>query len=104
MKEILAAIGNLILSGYLYILAYFAIINIITLILYIADKKKAIKNKWRIPESTLILFAFLGGFIGALIGMFKFRHKTKHAKFLILVPLATVLWCALIIASIVFAL
>lgn len=83
----------------MFILIYFALINVITLILYVADKKKAIKNKWRIPESTLILFPFLGGFAGGLIGMFKFRHKTKHAKFLILVPLAAVLWCVLIIAS-----
>ncbi len=62
-------------------LAAYAIISIIAFVLYFADKKKAQKNKWRIKEATLLGFGFLGGAIGALLGMKIFRHKTKHWYF-----------------------
>ncbi|MCL2463050.1 MAG: DUF1294 domain-containing protein [Defluviitaleaceae bacterium] len=62
--------------------------NIVTFSLYGIDKNRAKKRKWRIRESTLILCAFLMGGVGALAGMGFFRHKTKHVKFRILVPLA----------------
>jgi uncharacterized membrane protein YsdA (DUF1294 family) len=45
------------------------------------DKRKAIKNRWRISEKTLFLQAIFGGAIGSLLGMNLFRHKTKHKKF-----------------------
>ncbi|MDY4078551.1 MAG: DUF1294 domain-containing protein [Clostridium sp.] len=64
-----------------YFLFYLLIINIIAFCLMYIDKQKAKKNKWRIKEDTLMISAFLGGSIGALIGMNTFRHKTKHAKF-----------------------
>ncbi len=67
----------------LFILGYLLAINIVAFIMYGVDKKKAIKHKWRIPEHDLILVAVLGGSIGALLGMKAFRHKTKHAKFVI---------------------
>ena len=69
-------------------------VNLITFMLYAIDKAKAKKNKWRIPEATLILFAFIGGSIGALFGMFALRHKTQHLKFKLLVPLAFILHIA----------
>ena len=69
------------------LLIYFLIINVITLIAYGMDKWRAKKNKWRIPERTLILLAVIGGSIGALAGMYVFRHKTQHLKFKIGVPL-----------------
>lgn len=50
------------------------------------DKQKARKNKWRIRESTLLLSAALGGSPGSLAGMYLFRHKTKHPKFTIGIP------------------
>jgi uncharacterized membrane protein YsdA (DUF1294 family) len=56
------------------------------------DKRKAKKNVWRIPERTLILIAFTGGGIGSFLGMRVFRHKTKHAKFAILLPIAAILY------------
>ena len=68
-----------------------AVMNIATFIMYGIDKKKAIDHKWRIPESTLIGMSFAFGSLGALIGMRVFRHKTKHIKFRILIPLAFVL-------------
>ena len=55
-------------------------------LLMLIDKEKARKNRWRIPESTLIMTAVLGGSIGALAGMYLFRHKTKHLKFTLGVP------------------
>lgn len=54
------------------------------------DKHKAIKHQWRTPEFKLILIAILGGGIGSLLGMYLFRHKTKHLKFVILLPLTAV--------------
>lgn len=69
-----------------YILIYLLSINLITFLIYGLDKWKAQKDKWRVPEKTLLLLAVIGGSIGALVGMQLFRHKTKHAKFLIGVP------------------
>lgn len=68
------------------ILGYLLLINAIAFLLMLADKRKAKKNLWRVPESTLLLSAALGGSIGALAGMYTFRHKTKHLKFTLGVP------------------
>lgn len=81
-----------------YVLIYFLVINIVTMCVYGVDKKKAIKNKWRIPEATLILLAEVGGSIGAIIGMKVFHHKTKKAKFFIGVPAILVLQIVLVVA------
>lgn len=66
---------------------YLLTVNAVAFVLMLADKRKAIKKKWRIPEATLLLWAALGGSVGALAGMYLFRHKTKHLKFTIGVPL-----------------
>ena len=63
------------------ILLYLLIINAIGFTLMLADKGAAKKNLWRIPESTLMTAAAFGGSIGSLLGMYTFRHKTKHLKF-----------------------
>lgn len=78
-------------------LAYLAIINLVAFCVYGIDKRKAKKSKWRIPESTLLLLAAAGGSLGALAGMSYFRHKTKHNKFTIGVPLIIVAQVVLII-------
>lgn len=65
---------------YELLIIYLFIINVSTFILYGIDKKKAIKHKFRISENTLIFSAFIGGSLGALLGMQFFRHKTKHPK------------------------
>ena len=62
-------------------------INLLTFFIYGIDKWKAKRNKWRVPEATLLMLAAIGGSVGALLGMFVFHHKTKHKKFLIGVPL-----------------
>ena len=69
-----------------YLLLYLLIINAIAFALMRIDKQKAIKRKYRIPEATLMGFAALGGSIGAWIGMQVFRHKTKHIKFTLGIP------------------
>ena len=70
-----------------YILAYLLIFNAAAFLLMLIDKIKAKKNRWRIKESTLMLSAAIGGSIGALAGMYTFRHKTLHRKFTIGIPL-----------------
>lgn len=67
-------------------LGYLLIINLVTFVTYGIDKRKAKKNKWRIPESTLLWLAVLGGSIGALWGMKYWHHKTLHRKFKYGVP------------------
>lgn len=73
-------------------LGYLILVNLVAFCLYGADKRKAQKNKWRVPERTLLWLAFLGGAIGAWLGMRRFRHKTQHTRFRVLVPLACLLW------------
>lgn len=60
---------------------YFIIINIVGFVIMYIDKQKAKKHLWRISEATLFLIAAIGGSIGVLLGMQKFRHKTNHIKF-----------------------
>ena len=78
------------------LIAALLLMNLLAFILYGIDKLKAKKGAWRIPEATLLLVAFLGGSVGAFLGMEIFRHKTKHAKFKILVPLFLILHIALV--------
>ena len=67
-------------------LIYLIVINLIGFAAFGIDKRKAIKDQWRIPEKTLLLIALIGGSVGAFFGMQVFHHKTKHWKFLIGVP------------------
>lgn len=69
-----------------YLYYYLILINAVAFLLMLADKQKARKRKWRIPEATLMGTAALGGSIGALAGMYLFRHKTKHPKFTLGIP------------------
>lgn len=66
---------------------YLTVINIAAIIMTIADKKRAVRGKWRISEFSLMLLGFLGGAAGEFITMKKIHHKTKHAKFMIGLPL-----------------
>lgn len=79
------------------ILLYLLIINALALVLMLADKRMAEKNLWRIPESTLLTAAAFGGSIGALLGMYRFRHKTKHLKFTLGVPVILIAQIALVV-------
>ena len=80
-----------------YLLYYLLIVNAIAFLLMLIDKQKARKNKWRISEAALMFSAVLGGSIGALLGMYTFRHKTKHLKFTLGIPTILVLQIFLVI-------
>ncbi len=69
------------------LLMYLLLINAAAFGLMLADKQKARRGQWRIPERTLLGTAVLGGSLGAIAGMYLFRHKTKHPKFYLGLPL-----------------
>ena len=83
------------------LILYLLIINATGLILMLVDKIKAKKNLWRIPEATLFFIAAIGGSIGSLLGMYTFRHKTKHIKFIVGMPL--ILAVQIIIVILIYA-
>ena len=69
------------------VIYYLLLINAVGLLLMLIDKQKAKRGRWRIPEATLMGVAAAGGSLGTYLGMRLFRHKTKHPKFSIGVPL-----------------
>lgn len=73
-------------EGRRFIILYFIIINLIGVGVMALDKYKAQKGYWRISENMLFLVTLLGGGIGTVFGMYKFRHKTKKLKFTIGLP------------------
>ncbi len=68
------------------LIPYLLIINASGFLLMLADKRRAKKNLWRIPEKALMTVALIGGSIGSYAGMRLFRHKTRHPKFYIGIP------------------
>lgn len=82
------------------LLIYFAAVNILGLCLMGLDKYKAKKQAWRIPESTLFIMAVIGGSIGCILGMYAFRHKTRHWYFVYGMPAILLLQIALFVAII----
>ena len=68
------------------VIIYVIIINIITFLAMLIDKKKAQKGKWRISEKALFTLVLLGGGIGGIAGMYTFRHKTQKLRFVIGFP------------------
>ena len=69
-----------------YVLIYLLLINAAGFTLMLVDKQKARRKRWRISEATLMGTAALGGSVGSLLGMYTFRHKTKHLKFTAGIP------------------
>ncbi len=69
-----------------WLAVYLAAINLATFIVYGADKRRARKGKWRVPEKMLFLLPLLGGSAGALLGMRVFHHKTRHWYFVWGIP------------------
>ena len=80
------------------LLSYLIAINTMGLFLYGLDKLfSKQKGHRRIPERVLLWIARMGGGVGCLLGMLLFRHKTKHIRFKVLVPLWTAIWIALVL-------
>jgi len=75
---------------------YLLEINVVALLLCGIDKFCARRNVWRVPEATLLLCAVLGGAAGLLLGMLLLRHKTRHKRFFIGVPLILMFQIALV--------
>lgn len=75
--------------------AYLLLVNLIAFGVFGADKRRAKRGAWRVPEKTLFLLAILGGSVGAILGMRTFRHKTKHWYFRFGLPAILLLQLAL---------
>ncbi|MCM1104325.1 MAG: DUF1294 domain-containing protein [Clostridium sp.] len=85
------------MSVYLWIAAYVLMINVVGFFSMYLDKRKARKRLWRIPEATLFLIALIGGSIGSIVGMYTFRHKTRHWYFVYGLPVILFLQIAAVV-------
>lgn len=85
------------LINWKYVFIYLLIINVVGFLAMGIDKLKAKKDWWRIPEGTLMTICLLGGGIGTIAGMYKFRHKTKKLKFSVGMPTILISEIAIII-------
>lgn len=83
------------------LILYLVIINAVGFFLMLADKRAAIKSAWRIPEARLMNIALSGGCFGIYAGMMLFRHKTKHLKFRLGVPLIIVFYILLFVGLLI---
>lgn len=79
------------------LILYFIIVNIIGYGMMWYDKKCAQNGMWRVKEKTLLIISLIGGSIGSLIGMYQFRHKTKHAVFKFGIPIIIIIQIGLLI-------
>ena len=82
-----------------YAAFYFAAISLLAVIITVYDKRAAQKKKWRVRESTLLLIAALGGSVAMLLTMQIIRHKTKHSKFMVGIPVIIAAQIALAVAA-----
>lgn len=71
----------------IFVIFYLLAVNIAGFAIMGIDKKRAIRKAYRIPEATLFLTALIGGSAGSLLGMYTFRHKTKHWYFVVGMPI-----------------
>lgn len=77
---------------------YFALVSLFAIVITVYDKVISKKSgKRRIPEFTLLLTAALGGSLSMFATMQFIRHKTKHAKFMIGIPLIMLLQAAAVV-------
>lgn len=90
---------NISLIIFVIVVSYLLIVNIVGIVICAIDKRRAIKHAWRIPEKRILMIAAVGGSIGVLIGMHRFRHKTQHLKFTVGVP--AILICQIIIVGLI---
>lgn len=101
---ILENIVNVIfLNHTIAVIIFFALINIIAILLMKKDKEYAQTGARRVRESTLMIVALVGGGLGEYYAMYKYKHKTLHNKFLYGVPMAIMLNVAMITYSVSLA-
>ncbi|AOZ96692.1 Uncharacterized membrane protein YsdA, DUF1294 family [Butyrivibrio hungatei DSM 14810] len=85
------------MNSLFYIIIYFVVVNIFGFALMGIDKRRARKSAFRIPEATLFSVAIIGGSLGSTIGMFFFKHKTKHWYFKFGLPLIFLIQIVIIV-------
>lgn len=85
-----------------YIIALFAVINIIGFSLTGIDKHRARKKMWRVREKAFFIISALGGCPGVYIGLLSFRHKTKHRYFMYGIPAIFILQLVLLYFALKF--
>lgn len=86
----------------LYLTVFIVLISVVSVMLTVYDKVASMAKKWRIPEKVLMMFAFFGGATAMYITMQIIRHKTKHKKFMIGLPVFIVIHLALTVYIIMF--
>ena len=100
LKEWLGNIDNLS-ELYVPFILFAAGMNAVSFLAFWLDKRYAVRQKWRIKESTLFAISILFGALGAVLGMLLFRHKTKKPGFVVLLPILALLqivivtWCSI---------
>ena len=77
---------------------YLLLINIVTFLVFVIDKRRAVKRKWRIPEKTLLGLSLIGGSAGGLIAMYYFRHKIRKLAFAYGLPMMLLVQVIVILA------
>lgn len=78
-------------------LIYFALISVVAIVITAEDKYAAVKNRRRIPEATLMIVGLFGGATAMLVTMKVIRHKTKHIKFMVGLPLEIAVHAAVVL-------
>ena len=85
------------LSAVHYIAIYLAAVNLWAAILVLCDKRAARRSSWRVKERTLLFVSAIGGSVAMLAVMRLVRHKTKHTKFMVGIPVIIILQIAVVI-------
>ena len=75
---------------------YLIVMNAAAFLVMLADKARAKKKLWRVPEAVLFILALLGGSLGIWAGMYLCRHKTRHGKFVLGIPLILIMQIVLL--------
>lgn len=84
----------------LWLVIYLVVVNLLGFVMMGIDKARARKRAWRIPEAHLMIVALIGGSVGSILGMWVFRHKTKHWYFAYGLPVILILQVAIVVAVI----
>lgn len=82
---------------YIIICVYLIAVNFLAVGLTLYDKRAAKKREWRVKERTLLLVSFLGGSIPMFVTMLGIRHKTKHSKFMVGIPVIIIVQIAAVL-------
>ena len=78
------------------VLVWIGVLSLVAVILTVSDKIKAKRSAWRVPEATLLIVSALGGSVAMLLTMLLIRHKTKHLKFMLGIPIIILLQIPLV--------